>query len=111
MKRCNDEMRFYAPPDKAPEVLPACNTVIITGASLANATIDELLGWTSPGAHVMVTGPTASLLPDALFAKNVTMVSGVEVTDPDFAIDLLAEGVGAHHLFNSCMRKINILKS
>lgn len=106
-----DEMRFYAPPDKAPEVLPACDTVIITGASIANGTIDELIGWTKPGANIIVTGPTASLLPDAFFARNVTMVSGVKVTDPDLALDMLAEGAGAYHLFNACVRKINVIKS
>ncbi len=106
-----DEMRFYAPAEKAVEVLPVCDTVIITGASIANGTIDGLLSWTRPGANVIVTGPTASLLPDALFARNVSMVSGVEVTDPDLAIDMLSEGVGAYHLFNACVRKINIIKT
>jgi len=72
------------PSAMAAEVLPACDTVIITGASIANGSVDELLGWTRPGVNVMVAGPTASLLPDALFARNVAMVSGVEVTDPDW---------------------------
>jgi len=55
-----DEMRFYVPPEAASRVLPGCDTVIITGASIANGTIDELLGYTRPGATVIVTGPTAS---------------------------------------------------
>ena len=106
-----DEMRFYAPAEQAKQVLPCCNTVIITGASIANGTIEHLLSLTRPGANVLVTGPTASILPDALFARNVSIVSGVEVTDPDLTIDLLSEGLGAHHLFSRCVRKINILKN
>jgi hypothetical protein len=27
------------------------------------------------------------------------------------ALDMLAEGVGAYHLFDTCLRKMNILKS
>ena len=106
-----DEMRFYAPAEQAKQVIPYCDTVIITGASIANNTIEDLLSLTRPGANVLVTGPTASILPDALFARNVNIVSGVTVTDPDLTIDLLSEGVGAYHLFNRCVRKINILKN
>ncbi len=106
-----DEMCFYVPAEQAKQVLPCCDTVIITGASIANNTIEDLLSLTRPGANVLVTGPTASILPDALFARNATMVSGVKVTDPDLTIDLLSEGVGAYHLFNRCVRKINILKN
>jgi len=105
-----DEMRFYSPAEEAPRVLPACDTVIITGASISNGTIDDLLSWTRPGARVIVTGPTASILPDALFARNATIVGGVQVTDPDMALDLIAEGLGAYHLFDTCVRKINIAK-
>ncbi len=105
-----DEMRFYIPADQAGEVLPRCDTVIITGASVANGTIDELLGYTRPGSKVVVTGPTASMLPDVLFESNVTVVSGVHVTDPDLALDMLSEAVTAYHLFDTCMRKINIVK-
>jgi len=106
-----EEMRFYVPAERACNVLPACDTVIITGASMANRTIDELLGYTRPGARVIVTGPTASILPDVLFEHNVSAVSGVCVTEPDMALDMLAEGVGAYHLFDTCLRKMNILKS
>ena len=106
-----DEMRFYAPAEQAKQVLPCCDTVIITGASIVNNTIEDLLNLTRPGANVLVTGPTASILPDALFARNATIVSGVKVTDPDLVIDLLSEGVGAYHLFSRCVRKINILKN
>lgn len=105
-----DEMRFYVPADKAREVLPTCDTVIITGASMTNGTIDELLSFTTPVANVIVTGPTASMLPDVLFANDVSAVSGVYVTEPDLALDMLAEGAGAYHLFGTCVRKINVLR-
>jgi uncharacterized protein len=106
-----DEMRFYAPAEQASEVLPLCDTAILTGSSIANGTIEDLLSYTRPGATVIVTGPTASLLPDALFARNATIVSGVKVTDQDLALDMLAEGLGAYFLFNACVRKLNVIKN
>lgn len=103
-----DDTRFYVPDGNAAAVLSSCDTVIITGAAVSNGTIEELLGYTRAGATVVVTGPTVSFLPDALFKRNVSIVSGVEVTDPDAALDILSEGVEAYHLFNKCVRKINI---
>ncbi len=105
-----EEMRFYVPADEAGAVLPACDTVIITGAAAANGTIEELLGYAKTGAMIIVAGPTVSLLPDALFKRNVGIVSGVKVTDADKALDMLSEGVGVYHLFKTCVRKINIMK-
>ena len=57
-----------------------------------------------------MTGPTASILPDVQFANNVSAMSGVYVTEPDLALDMLAEGAGAYHLFGTCVRKINVLR-
>lgn len=100
---------FYVPASRVREVLPFCDTVIITGASIANNTIDELLDSVSPEATVIITGPTASFLPDALFKKGVKLVSGVRVTSPDRALDMLQEGMTAYHLFDGCVRKLNVL--
>lgn len=105
-----DEAGYYVPAESAVEVLPTCDTVIITGAAIANGTIEALLAWTKPGARVLVTGPTASILPDALFKRNVSAVSGVIVNDADLALDMLAEGTIAYHLFKRCMKKINITR-
>lgn len=104
-----EEMRFYVPTEEAGTVLPGCDTVIITGAAIANGTMEELLGHTKRGAMVIVTGPTASLLPDALFKRNVSIVSGVKVVDVDKALDILSEGAEAYYLFGKCVRKVNIL--
>jgi uncharacterized protein len=105
-----DELVYYVPAAEATAVLPHCDTVLITGATTANGTLEDLLARTKPGATVVVTGPTASLLPDALFKKNVTIVSGVQVADIDTALDLLSEGLEAYYLFKTCLRKINVVK-
>jgi uncharacterized protein (DUF4213/DUF364 family) len=105
-----DDARFYVPADDAATLIPACDTVIITGATASNGSIEDLLGYTRKGATVVVTGPTASLLPDAFFSRNVGIVSGVTVTDPDAALDTISEAVAVYHLFKTCIRKINIIK-
>ena len=106
-----DEVEFHVPAERAGEIIPLCDTVIITGASIANGTIDELLTYTAAGATVIVAGPTASFLPDALFRRNVSVVSGVRVSDPVKALEMLGEGMSAIDLFGECVRKISILNT
>jgi len=103
-----DNIKYFVPAEDTQLVIPLCDTVIITGASIANGTIDELLSYVRSDAQVIVTGPTVSFLPDAFFKRNVNVVSGVLVTRPDEALDMLSEGVGAYHLFKECVKKINI---
>jgi len=107
-----DEIRLLVPEERIADILPRCDAVIITGAAIANGTIETLLDLTPEDATVIVAGPTAGFLPDALFARGVSIVSTVTVSDPDRALDLLAEGNGAFQLFTAkCLRKINILSS
>jgi uncharacterized protein len=103
------DVALYAPPEDAPRIIPLCDTVIITGASIANGTIDGLLSYTQPAARVIVVGPTASFLPDAFFKRNVDILCGVKITKPDLALDMLGEGMSALDLFGECVEKINIL--
>lgn len=106
-----DDKKYYVPSEQAPDIIPACDTVIITGATVANRTIDGLLAYTKPETTVIVTGPTVSCIPDAFFKRNVAVISGTIVADTDKALDMLAEGAGAYHLFNAgYLRKINIMQ-
>jgi len=105
-----DDRRFYVPASRAAGVLPLCDTVIITGASVANGTLDRLLSLVKRDATVIVTGPTVSFVPDALFGRGVDLVSGIRVLEPEKALDMLSEGMTAYHLFDGCVKKVNILK-
>ncbi|MEF3169410.1 MAG: DUF364 domain-containing protein [Deltaproteobacteria bacterium] len=107
----DDELRYYVPAERASEVVPISDTVIITGSSIANGTIDELLSYFKTGSTVAVVGPTASFLPDAFFKRNVGIVSGVIVTDSNAMLDILSDRGSAYHLFNTCAKKINIVNS
>jgi len=104
------EMGFFVPPERTWEILSGCDLALITGATVANGTIEGLLKAVNPDAMVVVAGPTASFLPDILFERGVDMVSGALVIDPDRALDMISEGCGAYPLFPSCLKKFNLLK-
>lgn len=106
-----DEMRFYAPAEQATEQVPRADVLVTTGTTLINGTLEKLLSLTRPDAHIIVVGPTASMLPHAFFRRGVNTVAGVRVTDPDALLDVLAEGGSGYHFFGKFVDKIRLTKS
>jgi len=101
--------QYLAPSQHMEEVISHSDIVIITGASLANNTLDNLLELISSGTQVIVVGPTSSLLPDVLFAHGVNLVGATRITDTDKMLELVAEGASGFHLFNYCATKICLI--
>ena len=102
--------QYFVPAEEFPQVLPQADALIITGLTLANDTLDDLLAAASPSADILVTGPTSSFLPDVLFEKNVKYVGGIRITDPALAFDVAGEGGGGFHLFNYCAEKVCVVR-
>ena len=94
-----DEMNFYVPAEKAPEIIPRADWLIITGTTLINDTLDEILSLIKPGAHVIVVGPTASMLPEAFFRRGVKALGGIIVTKADELLDIISEAGSGYHFF------------
>ncbi|MDP4224425.1 MAG: DUF364 domain-containing protein [Bacteroidota bacterium] len=105
-----DQKKFYIPAEEYRRVLPESDIVLITGQTLVNRTIDDLLSAVTPGAQVAVTGPSSGILPDVLFTNKVTIVGTLKITRPEILFDIVSEGGMGYHLFEYCARKICILK-
>ena len=93
------ELDHYAPPSEAPSCVPKADLMVITGVTVLNDTLPGLLELRKPGAEIIVTGPTVSMLPDAFFKRGVTTLGGIVVTDADELLDLLTEGGSGYHFF------------
>ncbi|MBK8882719.1 MAG: DUF364 domain-containing protein [Bacteroidales bacterium] len=102
--------KFYVPADEYKRVLPSSDIVIITGQTLVNKSIDDLLQAISPGTQVIVTGPSAGILPDILFENKVNIIGAVRITKPEVLFNIVSEGGTGYHLFEYCAQKICILK-
>ena len=101
-----EEMPFYRPAEMAREVIPQADVLLMTGTTLINDTLEDLLSWAKPEARVTVVGPTVGLLPDAFLARGADILGGVKITDPDAFLDLLAEGGSGYHFFGRVAEKV-----
>ena len=105
-----EQKKFFVPAGEYRKILAASDIVIITGQTLVNKTIDDLLSAISPGAQVIVTGPSSNILPDILFRNKVSIIGAIRITRPDILFEVVSEGGAGFHLFEYCARKICILK-
>jgi uncharacterized protein (DUF4213/DUF364 family) len=105
-----EEMPFYCPTEMAQQVVPEADVLLITGATLLNDTLEDLLGWARPEARVTVVGPTVGMLPDPFLARGVDLLGSVRITDPDAFLDLIAEGGAAPHFLGKSAEKIMLAR-
>jgi uncharacterized protein len=101
-----DELPFFRPADEAALVMPSADVVLITGTTLLNDTLENLLALCRPDARVVVVGPTVGLLPDAFLRRGVDVLGGVRITAPDAFLDVLAEGGSGYHFFGRSAEKV-----
>ena len=93
------ELDHYLPPSEAAKCVPKADLMVITGVTVLNDTLPGLLELRKPGAEILVTGPTVSMLPEAFFKRGVTSLGGIVVTKADELLYLLCEGGSGYHFF------------
>lgn len=105
-----DERKYFIPAAEFSRILPISDVVIITGLTLVNHTLDQLLESVPSGSDVIVTGPSSSIIPDILFQNKVDIIGAIRITDPDLTLKIVSEGAAGYHMFKYCAEKICILR-
>lgn len=103
-----EEMPYFVPAERAPEILPNADIFITTGTTLINGSLDGLLRLLRPGAEAAVIGPTATLLLEPYVRRGVTVVGGTRVRAPDELLELLAEGGSGYHFFGKAVERVTL---
>jgi uncharacterized protein (DUF4213/DUF364 family) len=105
-----DELPFFRPAEEAGTVVPQADVLLITGTTLINDTLEELLGLAKPTARVTMVGPTVSLLPDAFLRRGADILGTVRITSPDAFLELLAEGGSGYHFLGRSAQKVVLVR-
>jgi uncharacterized protein len=106
----SDELKHFIPADQSEETIAIADVLIVTGVTLVNHTLEEILKVARQDAEIAVIGPTASMLPDVLFEHGVRVMGGVWVKKPDELLDVLAAGGSGYHFFDNLAPRIVIEK-
>jgi uncharacterized protein (DUF4213/DUF364 family) len=105
-----EEIQFFRPPSEMEATLGQADVAILTGTAIVNHSIDSLLNAIPKGKRAALIGPTSSLLPDAFFKRNVQIMAGLRIGDPDLMIKILKQGGSGYHLLQQCAEKIAFVK-
>ena len=97
------------PSEKALEILPKCNKVVLTATSFINGTADELLKACNKEAEVTVVGASTPMCMDVLKEYGVTCLAGTQVTDADLLCTILAEGGGGMDMKPATIKLLDIV--
>ncbi|MDY0280658.1 MAG: DUF364 domain-containing protein [Salinivirgaceae bacterium] len=111
LKISSSYRHFYVDASEYKKTLGNANFVIITGMTLINETIDDLLKNCPKDATTVVTGPSSSIIPDMLFNNNVNLIGSIKITDSNQLFKLVEQAGTAYHLFKYCARKITIINN
>lgn len=101
-----EELPFYVPAERAPEIVGAADVLITTGTTLVDGTLDDLLRHLRPGAQAAVVGPTATLRAAPFARRGATVVGGTRVHAAAELLDLLAEGGSGYHFFGKSVERV-----
>ena len=77
--------------EEAEKLISQADVVGITGMTITNHTLDNLLNYCSPNTYVMILGGTTPLSP-VLFDYGIDSLSGTVVTRPDSVLDAVSQG-------------------
>ncbi len=79
------------PAEAAPDVVPLADILAITGMTLVNQTLEDLLRLRNPHAVVMLLGPSTPLTP-LLFDYGIHLISGTQIVDERAALLTIQQG-------------------
>jgi len=92
--------------DRLEKIIPQANILIITGVTLINHTLGPILDLAKKANEIVVVGPTASIYPEPLFKRGVTVMGGVRITDATRMVHLIGEAGSGYDFFDNCADKI-----
>jgi len=93
--------------DQAAALLPSCTVAIITATTLLNNTLPELLEACRNCRAVAIVGATTPLAPEVFKQQNVTLLSGIVVTNSPGMLRQVSEG-GGMGSFKGYIEKVNL---
>ena len=100
MAQCAEHPNIVADKENA-------DVVILSATTLINRTLDDLLSLCRNAHEVAILGPSTPLLPRLFVDRGVTLLSGVQVVEPERVLRIVSEGGGTRQ-FGRAVKKVTL---
>ncbi len=105
-----EDYKYFAKAETYKEVFEKSDLIIITGSTLVNNTLSNLLKNISKEKTVIITGPSGSIVPDVLFENGVDIIGATNIIDSEKMFELVSQAATGFHFFKyACAQKICIV--
>lgn len=105
------DRQYFVPANTYSEIIPDSDILIITGLTIVNETIDDLLKCVQPNTKVIITGPSSSFIPDIFFEEKVDMIGSIGIKNPELLWQIVSEGGAGYHTLRTSCEKVCVLKT
>ena len=105
-RRPNPELGVL-PESATRDLLPDCQVVVVSATTLLNNTIDGLLDLCRSAREIALLGPTTPFLPQVFSRHGITILSGLQVVDPQQVLRVVSEAGGTRQ-FGRAVRKLTL---
>lgn len=93
-----------------PRIISKAKTLIVTGATLVNDTIDYIISLTKSKSKIILVGPTASIHPKAALNLGIHAIASLTPIDIDSTIKTIKLGGGRWDYTKYCREYIAVMK-
>ena len=89
------------------DLLPKCQAIIMSATTILNHTMDGLLDLSKNAREIAILGPSTPFIPEIFSRYGVTILSGIEITDPSRVLQIVSEAGGTRQFLHAT-RKLSL---
>jgi uncharacterized protein len=103
-----EEQIFWTAPDRAADALGSASVVILSGSTLVEGGIEELLSYSKAARVRVMSGPTTPLWPRPFFDRGIAILGGIRALDGTDLLAIVGQG-GSGYLFERAAQKVCVI--
>ncbi len=100
-----EEQHLWVPPERADEALANASVVILSGSTLVEGGLDELLSCAKAARIRVIAGPTTPLWSRPFFKRGIGVLGGIMASNGRDLLAIAGQG-GSGYFFEKAARKI-----
>lgn len=107
VSKSGKKIDFISDMEDQAKLLPTCHVALITGTTVINGTIDELLKLCKNAREIVLVGASTPMFPEAFKDTNVTVLAGSwwNKNDKEDLFKLISIASGISHVRKSMIKK------
>ena len=103
------ELPEVYPDSEQEQHLPKCDKLVLSGTTLINKSLEQILGWVKPGAEIILLGYSTPLYPQIFAKRGISLLAGSFVpTNLQGTVHKVVAQAGGGKQLSKVVNKVNL---